>query len=173
MVELGCGSLRKTGVILSAFEPLGRPITYYALDVSAGELHASLKMLKNAFVDSAAVSISGLHGTYDDCATWLASFSSSLLPGLGTGRAISFLWLGNSIANMSAAEASALLSRFSHACCASQLQCRFLITSDACGDPATVLRSYNPGLSSAGCSAPTECWVPRFSTPRCSAARPT
>ncbi|KAB8227782.1 uncharacterized protein BDW43DRAFT_316471 [Aspergillus alliaceus] len=147
LLELGCGSLHKTSIILSAFDRLRRPISYYALDVSEAELHASIQRLRQDFAHSKFVSIHGLYGTYDDCAAWLLSLSTSArprgLPNLAPGQVISFLWIGNSIANMHPPEATAMLSKFHQACSASRLQCRFLIGSDACGEPATVLNAYN------------------------------
>jgi EasF-like predicted methyltransferase len=141
LIELGCGSLRKTSIILSAFDQLRRPVTYYALDVSAAELATNLESLSQRFAHSDCVTIHGLHGNYDDCARWLASSPPFLTP----GQVVSFLWIGNSIANMHPPEASGLLAKFRQACTGeSRLQCRFLISSDACGDPATVLHSYSP-----------------------------
>ncbi|KAF7591365.1 hypothetical protein BBP40_001643 [Aspergillus hancockii] len=148
LLELGCGSLHKTSIILSAFDRLRRPINYYALDVSEAELHASIKMLRQDFTHSKFVSINGLYGTYDDCAAWLLSLSTSsqphALPNLVPGQVISFLWIGNSIANMHPPAATEMLSKFQKACSASRLQCRFFVGSDACGDPNTVLSAYNP-----------------------------
>ncbi|KAA8649523.1 hypothetical protein EYZ11_009398 [Aspergillus tanneri] len=148
LLELGCGNLHKTSIILSAFHHLRRPINYYALDVSEAELHSSVKMLRQDFAHSQFISINGLYGTYDDCGAWLLSLSTSSppygLPNLVAGQVISFLWIGNSIANMHPSEATEMLCKFQNACSASQLQCQFLIGSDACDDPAAVLKAYNP-----------------------------
>ena len=142
LIELGCGSMRKTSIILTAFHRLHRPIRYYALDVSAGELQRSLKLLRDKFSHSNVVSIGGLHGTYDDCVSWLRSPSSGLI--FQPGDRVTFLWLGNSVANMTPSEATALLGRLHDACSLPRLECNFIIGSDACSDPVTVMRSYSP-----------------------------
>lgn len=149
LLELGCGSLQKTNIILSAFHRRRQPVTYYALDVSETELKSSIENLRHNFSHSEYVSILGLYGTYDDCIAWLRSlytWSSRPrgFPQLITGQTISFLWIGNSIANMHPPEATAMLSKFHNACSVSKLHCRFFIGSDSCGDSATVLKSYNP-----------------------------
>ncbi|KAF9884294.1 hypothetical protein FE257_001924 [Aspergillus nanangensis] len=144
LIELGCGNLRKTSIILSAFDRLSRPVRYYALDMSGGALQQSLQVLVKTFAHSNAISISGLHATYDDCVAWIRSSPPALAPRQARSNVVSFLWLGNSIANLEPDDASALLANFHDACADTQLECRFLIGSDACADCSTVRHSYGP-----------------------------
>jgi uncharacterized SAM-dependent methyltransferase len=84
------------------------------------------------------VDIRGLLGTYNDCATWIASF-----PGLDAHKFISFLWMGNSIANLQPFEARSLLSQFVHACKKADVKCQFVVSIDACGQEGRILKAYD------------------------------
>ncbi|PHH92577.1 hypothetical protein CDD83_6739 [Cordyceps sp. RAO-2017] len=137
IVELGCGNLSKTAWLLAALDRQERQVYYYALDVSDEALHKSLGGLRKQFAGSEFVTIAGLSGTYDDCAAWLAASAS--LP----GSAITFLWLGNSVANMGRDTVSALLGKLRQACRDMAADCSFLVSADCCADRGRILRAYD------------------------------
>ncbi|KAI0521403.1 histidine-specific methyltransferase [Xylaria bambusicola] len=138
IIELGCGNLGKTAWLLAAIERQQRKVHYYALDVSDDALYKNLGNLKTQFANSECISISGLKGTYDDCAEWLAG--SAQLP----GSTVTFLWLGNSIANLTKLEASLLIGQFRQACRKMSLDCNFLISADSCAVRESILKAYDP-----------------------------
>ncbi len=115
-----------------------RHVYYYALDVSDDALCSNLGALKKQFNESQFINISGLSGTYDDCAEWLASSSS--LP----VSAVTFLWLGNSVANLNQHDASVLMGQFRQACSKMSADCNFLISADCCAVEDRILKAYDP-----------------------------
>lgn len=115
-----------------------RQVHYYALDVSDDALYKSLGGLKEQFAGSQFISISGLSGTYDDCAEWLAS--SARLP----VSTVTLLWLGNSVANLTQHDASVLMGQFRQACEKMSVDCNFLISADCCSDEGRILKAYDP-----------------------------
>jgi EasF-like predicted methyltransferase len=147
LVELGCGSLQKTGQLLQALEKQQKAVRYYALDVSLRGLTDSLSKLSKELGNLSSVNITGLCGTYDDCVSWI---STQLALEPRKISAATFLWMGNSVGNMDYhSEASALLAQFKDACHASHLQCQFLIAADACEDIRMIQNAYdtsNPTL---------------------------
>ncbi|RAH49190.1 uncharacterized protein BO95DRAFT_10754 [Aspergillus brunneoviolaceus CBS 621.78] len=145
LVELGCGNLHKTAIILSALARQGKKVQYYAMDVSESALRSSLQALQAEFKHFPDISISGLLGTYDDCVDWIANNTASLHT-----RSVTFLWVGNSVANLSKTEASDLMGQFRQACAIAGMHCHFLVSADACADESKLLKAYNPegGLSS-------------------------
>ncbi|GIJ83252.1 hypothetical protein Asppvi_002071 [Aspergillus pseudoviridinutans] len=139
LIELGCGSLQKTGRLLQALENQEKAVRYYALDVSLRGLTESLSELRKELGDLRSVDITGLWGTYDDCVSWIST-QSDLEP-LNT---VTFFWMGNSVGNMDHhSEASALLAQFKDACQASSLRCQFLIAADACEDIQMIQKAYD------------------------------
>ncbi|KJZ72510.1 hypothetical protein HIM_08034 [Hirsutella minnesotensis 3608] len=138
LIELGCGNLSKTACLLAALEHQKRHVRYFALDVSDEALHKNLAILRRQFIHSKFVSISGLSGTYDDCAEWLAT--SAKLPVSN----VTFLWLGNSVANMARDEVSSLMGQLRLACRNMSAECRFLVSADCCTDRDRILKAYNP-----------------------------
>ncbi|KAI3317691.1 histidine-specific methyltransferase [Xylariaceae sp. AK1471] len=138
LIELGCGNLSKTAWLLAAMESEQRHAHYYALDVSEDALCKNLGDLKKQFANSKYISISGLIGTYEDCGEWLGS--SAKLP----GSAVTFLWLGNSVANLTKLDASVLIGQFRQACGKMLLDCNFLISADSCAVQKQILEAYNP-----------------------------
>ncbi|KAI1387345.1 histidine-specific methyltransferase [Hypoxylon trugodes] len=143
LIELGCGNLMKTAWLLAAMEKERRHVYYYALDVSDDALYKNLNSLKKQFIDSQFISIAGLSGTYDDCVEWLASSAS--LP----ASTITFLWLGNSVANMPQQDVSILLGQFHQACRKMSADCNFLISADSCADENRILKAYDPTSGSS------------------------
>ncbi|PYH77106.1 hypothetical protein BO82DRAFT_294752 [Aspergillus uvarum CBS 121591] len=59
VLELGCGSLTKTCLLLSALAAQDKPIAYYALDLVASTLEDSLQSLRTAFPAEGLVQVSG------------------------------------------------------------------------------------------------------------------
>lgn len=93
--------------------------------------------MKEQFKGAKHIHISGLIGTYDDCAEWLGSSS---LP----ASTVTFLWVGNSIANLGQSDASFLLADFRHACSKISAECNFLISADGCAVEDRLLKAYSP-----------------------------
>ncbi|PLB38914.1 histidine-specific methyltransferase [Aspergillus candidus] len=136
IIELGCGDLYKTRLILSALEQQRRAVSYLALDVSAQELSASLDALEQEFVGAAYVDIRGLHGTYDDCVHWIAQ-------GAPLRKHVTFLWMGNSMTNGGFDGAQSVLRDAAAACKRSGLGAQFLVSCDACQDPVRLMAAYD------------------------------
>ena len=108
-------------------------------------MRTSLQALQAEFKHFPDISISGLLGTYDDCVDWIANNTASLRT-----RSVTFLWVGNSVANLSKTEASDLMGQSRQACTIAGMHCHFLVSADACADESKLLKAYNPegGLSS-------------------------
>lgn len=134
-------SLNKTALILEGLEKASRRVHYHALDVSESSLRQSLARLQDQFHGSTLITVSGLLGTYEDCIGWLVQ-PLTQLPAASTG--VTFLWIGNSVANTPQSQASALLARFHEACRRIHLACAFLITADGCSKVDQLRRAYNP-----------------------------
>jgi uncharacterized SAM-dependent methyltransferase len=130
-------------MLLSELAKDGKEIHYYALDISDVALFSSLQVLKAEFKDSPQINISGLIGTYQDCVEWITESACFENP------SVTFLWVGNSIANLSKPEASVLISKFRHACASGNIECRFLVSADSCRVTTKILKAYSPhqGLS--------------------------
>jgi uncharacterized SAM-dependent methyltransferase len=79
-------NLRKTNLILQAFEDAEKPVDYYALDVSKTELERTLAEVPRYEY----VKCRGLLGTYDDGRDWLKKASNK-------ERAKCIMHLGSSI----------------------------------------------------------------------------
>jgi uncharacterized SAM-dependent methyltransferase len=135
-------TLRKTKSILSIFEQQRKPIHYYALDVSLQGLANSILELTEGMGSLEFVKATGLLGTYEDCISWLSSLNN--LDGLNS---VTFLWMGNSIANFHHySEASTFLSRVRKACEQSSLRCQFLVSVDICQREEKVSKAYSGEL---------------------------
>ncbi|KAK2758726.1 hypothetical protein FQN54_003416 [Arachnomyces sp. PD_36] len=141
LIELGCGTVRKTKSILSALNKQGKYIHYFAVDVSLQGLSNSIMDLTKAMEGSKFVKITGLLGTYDDCVSWLSNPEN-----LGEITSVNMLWMGNSIANVHYSEASAFLSRFRKACEHSGTCCQFLVSVDICQEFGRVSDAYSYDL---------------------------
>ncbi|KAI1106529.1 histidine-specific methyltransferase [Jackrogersella minutella] len=131
-------NLTKTACLLAAMEKERQRVYYYALDVSDDALYKNLGALKKQFAQSQFISISGLSGTYDDCAEWLASSAS--LP----VSTVTFLWLGNSVGNLTQQDVSVLLGQLHQACRKMSANCNFLISADCCAVEERILKAYGP-----------------------------
>lgn len=124
-------NLRKVTILLKAIDRLGKPVDYYALDLSLVELERTLADIpENAYKH---VKCFGLHGTYDDGLEWLKTPKIR-----NTTKAV--LSLGSSIGNFPRKEAAEFLKNFQ-----SGLQPKdcMLIGIDACKDPERVYHAYN------------------------------
>lgn len=97
--------------------------------------------LQDQFHGSTLITVSGLLGTYEDCIRWLVQ-ASTQLPAAATG--VTFLWIGNSVANTLQSQAGALLTRFHEACRRIYIACAFLITADRYSKVYQLRRAYNP-----------------------------
>ncbi|ESZ94290.1 hypothetical protein SBOR_5326 [Sclerotinia borealis F-4128] len=144
ILELGSGSLHKTGILLSALAAAKTPIDYYALDVSASSVSQSLSDLRTRLNHSPHVQCHPLILTYADSIQWLMDTPSL------HNRDIHILWLGSSIANESPKEISTLFTGFAHAFRHSGLRSlRFLVGADGCKERELVQNAYDTrdGLS--------------------------
>ncbi|KAI8324090.1 hypothetical protein GQ54DRAFT_296376, partial [Martensiomyces pterosporus] len=97
VIELGCGSLRKTQILLDALNKRRKGVRYYAIDVMPQPLHASMGSMAPKFSN---LSLIALCGTYDEV---LVHFKKSTRPK-------TVLWLGSSIGNCTSSEAVEFLS---------------------------------------------------------------
>ncbi|KAJ5999452.1 hypothetical protein N7451_007262 [Penicillium sp. IBT 35674x] len=150
LIELGCGSLHKTSIILSAFERQQREVTYYALDLSRRELVEGLGKLKAIFRHSKYVKLQGLLGSYEDGIGWLSQYATATgdfhdgdESPAAKSKMVTFLWVGNSISNFSPTDAAVLLKGFAQMCKSLDFSCQFLIGVHSCEDEEKVLVSYN------------------------------
>ncbi|KAJ1928942.1 hypothetical protein FBU59_007088, partial [Linderina macrospora] len=100
VIELGCGSLRKTEILLHALNERRTGVNYYAIDVMPAPLHQSMGDLAPQFPN---LSMNALCGTYDEV---LVHFRKSQRPK-------TVLWLGSSIGNFHAAEAANFIAGIS------------------------------------------------------------
>ncbi|KAL5341422.1 histidine-specific methyltransferase [Aspergillus crustosus] len=121
-------NLRKTKILLDAIEELGRPVDYFALDVSYPELERTLRPVTTGVYQH--VRCFGLLGTYDDGRKWLQS------PQLQS-RPKTLLYLGSTLGNFEKQDASQFLASFASA------GCSFLVGLDGCKEEAKVLQAYN------------------------------
>ncbi|KAJ2161369.1 hypothetical protein GGF46_001547 [Coemansia sp. RSA 552] len=100
VIELGCGSLRKTELLLDALNRQRVGITYHAIDVMPRPLHQAMAKLAAQFTN---VTFIALCGTYDQ-----------VLPRLGSStHPKTVLWLGSSIGNYHANDAVRFLAQVS------------------------------------------------------------
>ncbi|KAL6233623.1 hypothetical protein BDW75DRAFT_184843 [Aspergillus navahoensis] len=128
LVELGSGNLRKTKLLLDALEELGRPVDYFALDVSYPELKRTLRPVAAGVYRN--VRCYGLLGTYDDGRKWLQH------PDLQS-RPRTILYLGSTLGNFEKPGASEFLASFA------QHNTSFLLGLDGCKNEKQVLQAYN------------------------------
>ncbi|KAL5332431.1 C-type lectin protein [Aspergillus crustosus] len=131
LLELGSGNLRKIEILLREFERAGKPVDYYALDLSLSELE---RTFANVCVEEYnSVGLHGLHGTYDDALTWLSEPENRKRPTV-------VLSMGSSIGNFSPPDAAAFLARFAKLLGPDDM---LVIGLDACEDSSKVYNAYN------------------------------
>ncbi|RDW74477.1 DUF323 domain protein [Aspergillus mulundensis] len=131
LLELGSGNLRKIEILLREFERAGKPVDYYALDLSLSELERTFSNV--AVEEYKSVGFHGLHGTYDDGHTWLSDPKNRERPTV-------VLSMGSSLGNFSPPEAAAFLAGFAKLMKPSDMM---VIGLDACEDPQRVYKAYN------------------------------
>ncbi|KAL4806271.1 C-type lectin protein [Aspergillus unguis] len=131
LLELGSGNLRKIEILLREFERVGKPVDYYALDLSLSELERTFSHVK--LEDYNSVGFHGLHGTYDDGVTWLNDPKNRERPTV-------VLSMGSSLGNFDRSDAAAFLAQFSRLLGPDDLM---VIGLDACEDPVRVYNAYN------------------------------
>lgn len=127
--------MRKTALILRTLELQRKNVEYFALDVSRASLRSSLRELLRLFSGSSMIKIRGLLGTYEDCASWLQCNHDQR-------SRITLLWLGNSIANFTPAEASELISRFFRPGQSSPPPIQMVLGVDGCQNQEEIAQSY-------------------------------
>ena len=137
IVELGCGSMTKTAIILDYLRNVAKKksLRFYGLDIDDTYLRQSLENLRaKVEADDASgewnFSYAGIHGTYED----LVSF----LPNIPGPRF--FLWLGSSVGDMTRQEAADLMRLYGGAM---EPEDGFFLAADRRNDPKTILRAYN------------------------------
>ncbi|KAL3477005.1 hypothetical protein BJX99DRAFT_133996 [Aspergillus californicus] len=131
LLELGSGNLRKIEILLREFERVGKPVDYYALDLSLSELE---RTFSNVRVDKyKRVGFHGLHGTYDDGLAWLKEPDNRNRPTV-------VLSMGSSLGNFSPRDAASFLAGFVNVLGPSDMM---VIGLDACDDPVKVYNAYN------------------------------
>ncbi|KAI9505041.1 hypothetical protein BX070DRAFT_189111 [Coemansia spiralis] len=128
VIELGCGSLRKTKLLLDALNKHQTGVTYYAIDVMPQPLHESMKQLARRLSN---ISFVALCGTYDEV---LVHFKQST-------RRKTVLWLGSSIGNLSAKSAIDMLSGI--ATNALAVNDAVIVGMDKQKDPAIIIDAYH------------------------------
>jgi len=100
------------------------------------ELSDSLKRLTTRFASGSQIRCDGLLGTYEDGLAWLLKQSGHAV------SALTILWLGNSIGNLTQEAAVSLLRNLSLVSMDVDLQ--FIIGADSCRDLERIRRSYDP-----------------------------
>ncbi|CBF79757.1 class I SAM-dependent methyltransferase [Aspergillus nidulans FGSC A4] len=131
LLELGSGNLRKIEILLREFERVGKPVDYYALDLSLSELERTFSNV--SLEEYKSVGFHGLHGTYDDAHTWLSDPKNRERPTV-------VLSMGSSLGNFSPPDAAAFLAGFATLLKPSDFM---VIGLDACEDPDRVYKAYN------------------------------
>ncbi|EHY59216.1 Ergothioneine biosynthesis protein 1 [Exophiala dermatitidis] len=136
IVELGSGCLRKIKILLEALEAIGKPVDYYALDLSRSELERTLQSVSPGSFKN--VKWHGLLGTYDDGLRWLQRPENASSP-----RVV--LSLGSTLGSFTRPEAAEFLAGFvdvlNHGTSASEPL--VIIGLDGCKDGEKVWHAYN------------------------------
>eukprot|EP00210_Caulerpa_lentillifera_P000667 g644.t1 len=138
IVELGCGSMTKTAVILDHLRRQGKKgIKFYALDLEEESLRSSIVSLmvaemKQGVADEYRIQYAGILGTYDQA---ISSFLKDL-----QGPKV-FLWLGSSIGNYERPEAEAFVGKIQEQVMSKEDL--LFIGIDSRKDPVVLARAYN------------------------------
>ncbi|KAE8377793.1 histidine-specific methyltransferase [Aspergillus bertholletiae] len=144
ILELGSGSLEKTGVILEALDRTQRTVDYYALDICPEELDRTLSVIQRRLSPNSCVRCHPLVSTYEDSISWVAKNQAL------DSQTLTVLWLGSSIANETPNAIRHLLGGFESAKHGSNLAAmQFLVGLDGCKDIAKINNAYDTpdGLS--------------------------
>ena len=137
IVELGCGSMKKTAFILDHLRrvALRKNLRFYGLDIDSTYLLQSLQNLKDQEAEKNvpaehAIAYAGIHGTYEKLVSFLPRISGPRF----------FLWLGSTVGSMTREEAADLLRLYAHAMGPED---GFILASDRRNDAKTISRAYN------------------------------
>ena len=137
IIELGCGSMTKTTVILDHLSNVAKKknLRFYGLDIDDTYLRRSLEDLRSRVEGDngsgqGAITYAGIHGSYEGLLSFLAD-----IPG---PRFI--LWLGSSVGNMTRQEAAELLRLYGDAMDSGD---GFFLGVDKLKDPKITLGAYN------------------------------
>lgn len=129
IIELGCGSLRKTKLLLDALD-VAHQVTYYAVDINEISLRQCLESLDTY----SNLKVVGLLGTYDDAIQYMQSIEMPAIPKV-------ILWIGSSIGNMTAKEAESFVHTIQDVAMVSGDQ--LWIGMDCRKDPEVISRAYS------------------------------
>nr|UFQ31850.1 dimethylallyltryptophan N-methyltransferase [Claviceps purpurea] len=136
ILDLGSANLEKVGYLLEALEAQEKDVLYFALDISAPQLAATLKEIPSS--NFRHVRFAGLHGTFEDGLRWINETPEIRdLPHC-------VLLLGLTIGNFSRQNAAAFLQNIAnHALTgASKNKSSILLSLDSCKVPTKVTRAY-------------------------------
>ena len=128
-------NLRKIKILLQALDNIGKPVDYYALDLSLPELQRTLALVSPGTYTH--VRCHGLLGTYDDGRTWLQRPENM-------HRDCYIISLGSTIGSFARPDAGVFLAEFAdvlHRSSGSN-SC-MIIGVDGCKDEIKVSRAYN------------------------------
>ena len=127
-------------LLLDAFERQRKPVDYFALDISRGDLEESFAKID---VDAYRfVRFHGLHGSYKDCAGWIAS-GAARGGGAAEGKAgarLCVFSLGSSVSNFTPAALKELLGDFAAAL---QGGDRVVLSVDTCENQGRIYDAFN------------------------------
>ncbi|KAI9000390.1 hypothetical protein DFJ74DRAFT_697612 [Hyaloraphidium curvatum] len=150
MVELGCGSMRKTRYLLEhlAAHPNSSRCTYFAVDLDHDTLAATVSEMAAAFP---TLNFVGLNGTYDDALEFVRSggLDAPGLDGLparaGTSgpvrRKRCLMWFGSSIGNFGREDAAGFVRKWTQECL--QPGDKWFVGIDRRNDKAKIELAYN------------------------------
>ncbi|KAG6244602.1 hypothetical protein E4U23_006112 [Claviceps purpurea] len=136
ILDLGSANLEKITYLLEALEAQEKDVLYFALDVSAPQLAATLKEIPSS--NFRHVRFAGLYGTFEDGLRWINETPEIRdLPHC-------VLLLGLTIGNFSRQNAAAFLQNIAnHALTgASKNKSSILLSLDSCKVPTKVTRAY-------------------------------
>ena len=168
VIELGAGSLKKTGVLLRNLASLLNPseeenkgslrsISYYALDLEHGQLVSTLNQLAETEGESVTlgngphkISAKGICASYEDAFPYLKQGKLDT-SGKKHSEKKCILFLGSSIGNYSREEAVDFLTKISDT--AMTAGDSLLIGVDSCDDKARIELAYNDpsGVTASFC----------------------
>lgn len=121
--------MKKTVLFLETLQAQNKHVHYIACDVDRAALRRCVRHLQELFPAATSnIKITGLLGTYEDCAAWLNRNRGTA----GT----TLIWLGNSMANFSPPEASEYIRSFLSA------GSSMIVALDGCRDQAQIAASY-------------------------------
>ncbi|KAK5048675.1 hypothetical protein LTR84_005766 [Exophiala bonariae] len=145
LIDLGAGSLHKSSFVVKHLAARNGRVQFYALDISPEYLQKSLDSCTPQMQQLGVQSV-GLAGTFKDLISWLYSNGHTFT------KPVTYLWLGNSMANLSIGEVATTLQQLIIGL-PSRIRgsTKFILGLDACNDHKEIIESYT--------SKPTELWA--------------